>query len=438
MKGEALRYVATLDIKQAVSGREEEVLDHLGIDHRASRRNRHITCPYPEHGGMGDWRWDERKRLARCTCIKGGDSIFNVVMKCEGLPDFEAAKVRTAEILGRHDLIKTKGTGGQSTKPDALLRPPPDKRDDRLVGSYLAHRLDVDPAAAPLPITPIAGWKALGYYDPPKSDRGKPEKVGDFPCAVFGTVAADGKTHAHRIYLAPGGRGKADLGLRDDGSPRDPKKSARTIEGDNISGRSVLWGDPKVAPWIIVTEGIETAAAVALSFKVEIGRQELAVAAAVSATGVEAFLPWPATKRVTIAADRDEKPSFAKEPSRRGERAARQSLGVPDDKTRQKGRVESHISKWEMWEMWEIAGRSRTCISHTPLQEVGHVGNAEADSKGGPVASAWWWGLRRLTPHAAPCPGIRDRRRMTVTLDPSSGQYRDCKMREPKGFVSYY
>ena len=70
----------------------------------------------------------------------------------------------------------------------------------------------------PLPSTPVAGLKALGYYDPPPpGSKTKPKLVGEFPCAVFGTVAADGRTHAHRIYVAPGGAGKADLGSGPDG-----------------------------------------------------------------------------------------------------------------------------------------------------------------------------------------------------------------------------
>ena len=191
--------------------------------------------------------------------------------------------------------------------------------------AYLAHRLGVTAEAVPIPSTPMVGLKALGYYDPPApGSKAKPKLVGEFPCAVFGTVAADGRTHAHRIYLAPGGAGKADLGAGPDGRPRDPKKSARIIGVDNTAGRSVLWGDPERAPHIIVTEGIETGAAVALAKTAEIGAGEVAVAAAISATGIEAFQPYPATKRVTIAADRDEAEKADGTPgSRRGERAAR-------------------------------------------------------------------------------------------------------------------
>jgi hypothetical protein len=54
----------------------------------------------------------------------------------------------------------------------------------------------------------------------------------------------------------------------------------------------------------------------------------IAVAAAISANGIEAFEPYSATARVTIAADRDEAPkSDGKPGSRSGELAAR-SFGL--------------------------------------------------------------------------------------------------------------
>ena len=82
------------------------------------------------------------------------------------------------------------------------------------------------------------------------------------------------------------------------------------------------------AAHLIVTEGIETGAAVALAFAAEIAAGEIAVAAAISATGVEAFQPYLATTRVTVAGDRDEGSKANGKPgSRRGERAAR-TFGV--------------------------------------------------------------------------------------------------------------
>ena len=318
------RYVTTASIREAVRGHEDRVLDQLGIRWRDGRT--HITCPYPAHGGQADWRWDAKAAKAHCTC-RQGDGIFDVVMNCEGLA-FDSAKLRVAEIIGRHDLIREKaGDAKRYQKSDAasLLNPNSDNREDELVRAYLAHRLGISRTDVLMPSTPIAGLKALGYFDPPPAGRaGKPTLLGEFPCAVFGTIAADGGQHAHRIYLGPAGAGKAELEPLPNGRQRDPKKSARTAEGNNTAGRAALWGDPAIAPWIILAEGIETAAAVAQAFRPEIEANEAVVAAAISAGGIEAFQPRPATRRVTVAADRDERARPGKpSPSRRGEQAAR-------------------------------------------------------------------------------------------------------------------
>jgi putative DNA primase/helicase len=83
-------------------------------------------------------------------------------------------------------------------------------------------------------------------------------------------------------------------------------------------------GDPERAPHAIVAEGIENGAAVALAFKAAIEAGEVYVAAAIGASGMRAFKPCPATKRATVAADRDEgrKPGGTKR-DKAGERAAR-------------------------------------------------------------------------------------------------------------------
>ncbi len=322
------QFVTTTAIREAVKGREENVLDGIGVDWRAGRP--HINCPYPDHADdNASWRWDTQHAKARCTCAKG-DSIFDVVMKVEGR-DFEAAKLRVAEVLNLPDLIRTKGEGHggdrvyQATDAASLLNAPADRRDDSLPVAYIAHRLGVAMDAVPIPSTAMVGLKSLGYYDaPPPRSKTKPKLVGEFPCAVFGTIAADGRTHAPRIYLAAGGSGKADLGVGPTGKSRDPKKSAKTTNDVSTAGCAVLWGDPNRAAWVILAEGIETAAAIALSFQENISASHVVVAAAISATGLEAFLPYPATERVTVAADRDEAPKGNGKPaSKRGEEAAR-------------------------------------------------------------------------------------------------------------------
>ena len=325
MAGSSEQYVKTKDAYGAIEGHEVEIVQALGIQWRAGQRD-HIRCPYPDHGGADDWRLNAKGR-AICTCTGGKtDSVFEIASKVEGL-DFEAAKIRCVEIVGRADLIRTKSEGGgnyQTTDARSLLNAPADRRNDALPRAYLAHRLGIVPAAVLMPSTPVVGLKALAYYDASKTPKGKPVKVGEYPCTVFGQIDAQGRQHAHRIYVEPGGAGKANLGIGPKGGPRDPKKSAKTTEGDTTTaGRVVAWGNPKVAPWCISAEGIETAAAVANAFRAEIEAEAAYVVAGINAGGVEAFAPWPNTKRVTVAADRDEAAKISPSPTRRGERAAR-------------------------------------------------------------------------------------------------------------------
>jgi hypothetical protein len=311
------RYVTTRAIGQAARGRETEVLDALGIDWRKGKP--HLQCPYPDHTDRNpSWRWDDLRNRALCTCIDKADSIFDVVMKVRAV-DFEGAKVSVAEFLHCDDLIRTKGAGGQKTDPASLLNPPASNRDDGLPACYLAGRLGLaDPAAVPLPATRMAGWRALAYYEAggKGAANGTPVLVGHWPCAVFETVAPDGRRHAQRIYLSPDGRGKAELGPDPNGKARNPKKAARRDpDGPGTAGCCVAWGNPD-NEHIILAEGIENADAVALSLA---GEQP--VLSALSAVGVESFSPWPSTRIVTVAADRDEAKRGAG--FKRGERAAK-------------------------------------------------------------------------------------------------------------------
>src|SRR4051794_26535776 len=247
--GDGGRYVQTTAARNAVKGHEADVLREIGIDWSGGRG--HITCPYPDHGGADDWRWDDKKSKAFCTCRKP-HSIFDVVGNVTGC-DFDAAKLRVVEILGRSDIIKVKngnGSGRRYQKTDAasLLSVPAEHRDDRLPITYLARRLKVSEDAVPIPNTRMIGIKALAYFDLPANSQSKPKHVGDLPCAVFGTVAVDGRTHAHRIYLASGGVAKASVSK--------PKKVAKVVDGQNMDGCAVLWGDSATAPHLIVTEGI--------------------------------------------------------------------------------------------------------------------------------------------------------------------------------------
>jgi hypothetical protein len=97
-------------VKRAVAGREDKILDELGIRWRDGRR--HIRCPHLSHlDEHPSWRWDAGTRRAFCTCSDKPLSIFDVIMRVEG-GDFARAADRAAEIIGRRDLIR----GGKKSK----------------------------------------------------------------------------------------------------------------------------------------------------------------------------------------------------------------------------------------------------------------------------------------------------------------------------------
>ena len=87
------------------------------------------------------WRWDERQARAHCTCTNGHAlSIFDVLGRVEAI-DFDAAKIRAAELIGRNDLIEEKGA------PDRA-------EDDRFNPARSDRRQERADAAARLPRPP--------------------------------------------------------------------------------------------------------------------------------------------------------------------------------------------------------------------------------------------------------------------------------------------
>jgi hypothetical protein len=141
------RYVTTSGIRAAARGRETIILDGLGIDWKQPTTKPHIHCPYREHADDNpSWRWDGRRRKAFCTCAKA-DSIFDVLMKVEGL-DFDRAKIRAAELLNRSDLIREsharKNKGGRGDVPPEQQRNGATPAGCRLADYATAKRLPID------------------------------------------------------------------------------------------------------------------------------------------------------------------------------------------------------------------------------------------------------------------------------------------------------
>ena len=321
----AERWVATRAIQEAVKRRESDVLQALGIpwDDGAG----HITCPYPDHADDNpSWRWDERKARAHCTCIDRSHSIFDVVMRYRGhrLRGGQAAR-RGSPRPARSDQSQRRRTSPSDGRREPAAATG-DQRDDDLPRAYLAIGSTSRRTSVPMPSTPVAGWRALAYYDPPQKKGGKPKLVGHYPVRRvrnrWRPTAAATRTGSTSPRPA---QGKAELGTRSDGRPRDPKKSARLKEGQSAAGCAVLWGDPAIAPHLIASEGIETAAAVALAHRQEIEAESWRSRLLCPPAGSGHSSPGRATRRITVAADRDEGGPDDDRGHRAGERAARES-----------------------------------------------------------------------------------------------------------------
>ena len=118
------------------------------------------------------------------------------------------------------------------------------------------------------------------------------EALGAFPALLarvehpkYGLVAL------HRTYLAPDGRGKAQVG--------SPKKLTKAVLEGGLRGAAIRLYAPEGGV-LAVAEGIETALAVREA-------TGLPAWAAVSAGGLEAWEPPPGVGEVLIAADGDER-----------------------------------------------------------------------------------------------------------------------------------
>lgn len=209
----AEQYVATATIRREVSGRETEILSALGI--RWTGGSQHITCPYPAHTDKNpSWRWDAVKVRAYCTCAPS-HSIFDVTRNMNGVGFEEAQTYSRADAA-------------------SLLHPAPENKDDDLGWQYLAHRLGLEPNMVPRPLTKVVGIRQLAYFDAPRQKGEKPLHVGDFPAAVFETIDRNDGRHAHRIYLASAGLGKAELGHSADGTRRERARSAGLHRSDEM------------------------------------------------------------------------------------------------------------------------------------------------------------------------------------------------------------
>jgi hypothetical protein len=188
-------------LKRAIVADLPAFLSALGIDPASTRG--HIDCPLPGHGGKDDFRIDAKTGSAVCTCL--GGSFIDCLELAQRIwqVDFPTAKRRTAEAIGRLDLIEPKGKAGTKsktratgvTKAERALNPPAKRVATGRLITYLARRVGRPVDELVLPSTRLVGDAARPLYVKPEQDGGDPVLIGEFPLPH---LRGGGERRAHR------------------------------------------------------------------------------------------------------------------------------------------------------------------------------------------------------------------------------------------------
>jgi putative DNA primase/helicase len=248
-------------------GKWPSVLVALGIDAALLDKKHH---PCPRGAGKDRFRFADRNGSGNyfCDCSEGNKGGIDLVMCCRGLSYAEACR-EVERVVGDAAPVEYK------PKPDPRIALNRIRERCQPAGftvrRYLKNRgLDMPPSLREA---------KLRYWDDRKS-------LGDYWCMVALVQGPDGKPQTYHVTYLDGAQ-KANVP-----SPRKVMTPVETITGGAIR----LY---PAAERMGIAEGIETAIAAHMM-------TGLPVWAAVSAHGIESFVPPPECKALTVFADNDD------------------------------------------------------------------------------------------------------------------------------------
>jgi putative DNA primase/helicase len=285
--------------KERAHGRWREILLALGIDDRfLTGRN----CPCPICGGTDRFRFIDRQPgngMWVCNqCQPRPRPALDLVIAFTGKPFPEAARV-IDDILGDRHVIPQAPTPIRPTNEQTsysylkVWRRGVRIRPGDVVDLYLHHRgvgMDLYP--------PCLRACELDWVE----DK---NRVQVRHPAMFAAVTNPAGKHVatHRTFLAPDGRGKADL---------DPQRKTTGKFGSGPTIRLM-----PTAPMMGIAEGVETALSTARLFRIPVW-------SVLCAHGIESFEPPPECQHLIVFADHDKNGT-----SQRAAEALRSRLDMP-------------------------------------------------------------------------------------------------------------
>jgi len=259
------------NVREIAVGKWRGIYASLGIDDKVLD-GRHHPCPACK--GKDRFRFDDKDGSGSFFCSHcGAGSGPELVMRVKGI-DFKEAAKEIERVVGFVKPGALKPAQSDASKITALRRVWKESapvRDGDEVSLYLAGR-----GLAVPPTTALRCHPGLSYRDG--------DETGTYPAMLALITAPDGSgASIHRTYLK-------------DGKKAPVLKPRKVMPGLPISGAAVRLFP--VAECLGIAEGIETAMGASSLF-------QMPVWAAVSAGGMESWLPPEGVKTVCVFGDND-------------------------------------------------------------------------------------------------------------------------------------